>query len=478
MYETSARLGRGGMGVVDLATAPDGGEVALKRLTLHGSAADMERARQRIQREAEVLTRLDHPNIVRLLDVYDDEDGEVVLVMPYLPGGTLADRVGAHGPAPAADVSRMADGLLAALAAAHRAGVVHRDIKPANVLFDADGSAHLADFGVASARDLTAGITATGTVVGTPAFMAPEQARGEPAGRPADVFSLGATLLWAATGEGPWGTGEPALLLQRAAHGRVRDLPRWLPADLVLVLRAMLDPRPERRPTAAALAGGPDGTVALTPIPRRRARWPHWRTLLGTAAAVVIGALLVATAFALRGGPTSALALEDEPTPSTEGCDALPYQPCGEPVAPGTDGERCLPAFADYDERPGNGCEAHDDSLAAGTLLVGRLEARIVPAADVDRFTADVPDNMQLLCDGRTRFTLTAPVGTTLRLEVLDADGDLLGETVSGDGLPATAEVGEPSCISDDSTTLELVVRPVGSDRSAAAYVLEQEGTW
>src|SRR3546814_6441263 len=84
--------------------------------------------------------------------------------MPYLTGGTLAERVARHGPAPVAEVERLADQLGGALAAAHRAGVVHRDIKPANVLFDADGEPHLADFGVASSRDDTAGLTAVGTV--------------------------------------------------------------------------------------------------------------------------------------------------------------------------------------------------------------------------------------------------------------------------------------------------------------------------
>ena len=207
-YERVARLGRGGMGVVDLARRADGTEVALKRLTLHGSSDDIARARQRIQREAEVLTRLQHPNIVELLEVIDHGE-DVTLVMPYLTGGTLADRVVRHGPAPPEEVLRLADDLAGALAAAHRAGIVHRDLKPANVLFDADGVPHLADFGVASSRDDTAGLTAVGTVVGTPGFMAPEQARGEEAGQAADVFSLGATLLHAATGVGPYGKGAP-----------------------------------------------------------------------------------------------------------------------------------------------------------------------------------------------------------------------------------------------------------------------------
>ena len=226
-YERVARLGRGGMGVVDLGRREDGTEVALKRLTLHGSTEDIARARQRIEREAEVLTRLDHPNIVELLEVMDDGE-DLTLVMAYLTGGTLADRVTKHGPAPIDEVERLVDDLGSALAEAHRAGVVHRDIKPGNVLFDAHGVPHLADFGVASSRDDTAGLTVIGTVVGTPGFMAPEQARGEGAGQASDVFALGATLLYAATGEGPYGKGAADLLMVRAAQGKVRPIPRSL----------------------------------------------------------------------------------------------------------------------------------------------------------------------------------------------------------------------------------------------------------
>ena len=117
-YETIARLGRGGMGVVDLARDSEGNKVALKRLTLTGSANDIIRARQRLLREAEVLRRLHHPNVVRLVDVIDEGD-EIVLVMPYLSGGSLAERVAQHGPAPADEVERQARRLFGALAQAH-----------------------------------------------------------------------------------------------------------------------------------------------------------------------------------------------------------------------------------------------------------------------------------------------------------------------------------------------------------------------
>ena len=468
-YERVARLGRGGMGVVDLAKGPDGAEVALKRLTLQGSSADIARARQRIEREAEVLTRLVHPHVVPLLDVIE-EGAEVTLVMPYLTGGTLADRVTRHGPAPVAEVERLADDLGGALAAAHRAGIVHRDIKPANVLFDADGVPHLADFGVASSRDDTAGLTATGMVVGTPGFMAPEQARGEPTGQASDVFALGATLLFAATGDGPYGRGAPELLMVRAAQGKVLPVPRTLPDDLRLRLQAMLDPRPERRPSAAALVGGPDGTVMRRPVARRRPRWPVWAGAGGLAVATLVAAVLVASRET-GDAPTSTT------EPPTTTCEPLPYQPCGQPAAPNTDGRACLETFDDYDADAANGCEAAADGLADGSPLRDSLEATLVPRDDVDTFSMEVGDGSQLLCDGRFTVTLTAPPGVSMRLEVLDGD-TVLGQTASADGVPAAVGLDEPRCLNDDSTTLTARVSPIGSDRSAAPYRLERRGSF
>jgi hypothetical protein len=460
------------MGVVDLARAADGTEVALKRLTLHGSADDMARARQRIEREAEVLTRLRHPNIVELLDVIEEGD-EVTLVMPYLTGGTLADRVTRHGPAPAEEVLQLTGALSGALAAAHRAGIVHRDIKPANVIFDGDGVPHLADFGVASSRDDTVGLTAVGTVVGTAGFMAPEQARGEATGHPADVFALGATLLYAATGEGPYGRGAPDLLMVRAAQGKVQPIPRALPPTLRRALQAMLDPRPERRPSAAALAGGPEGTTVRRVVGARR-RWPLWT---GAGGAVAVAALVAGVMVASR-ETGSAPPRSTTTSTSTTTCTPLPYQPCGQAEpALNTDGSACLTGFDDYDDDPRNGCEAAPDSVADGSPLTTEVQANIVPRDDVDTFTMEVGDGSQLLCDGRFTVTLTAPAGSSLRLEVLDGE-TVLGQTTSADGVAASVALDEPRCFADDSTTLVARVSPIGSDRTAAPYRLARHGSF
>jgi hypothetical protein len=485
-YVVEGRLGRGAMGVVELGVAPDGTRVALKRVALHGSVAALDSARARIRREAEVLERLDDEGIVGLLEVVDDGD-DVVLVMPLLDGGNLADRVATDGPLPAGEVASIAGRLLRALAAAHRAGVVHRDVKPANVLFDGAGAAHLADFGIATARDATAGLTQLATAIGTPGFLAPEQARGEPAGPAADVFSLGATLRWAVTGTGPYGEGPPDVLLWRASRDKVDRCPRTVPSGLRRRIDAMLEVRPERRPTAASLAGGPTGTDERPTAHREADRTRRRRILsvLGLVAAVAVAAvglyLLARPSDEPVAGPAttgSPAALSTEPTTTTTACVPLPYQPCGAPEpAPGTDGQACLAGFADYDADPANGCEAVADALD-GTPLDDVLTPTIVPVDDVDEFPVEVGDGFQLLCDGTVTFTITSPAGMVVRLVVLAESGEELGTQTSVEGTPGELRISEPNCLGDDGQTLTARVTPVGSDRSAEPYRLERRGNF
>ena len=471
-YDLIARLGRGGMGVVDLARDRDGNKVALKRLTLQGSAAEIARARARLLREAAVLRKLHHPNVVGLLDVIDEGD-EIVLVMPYLSGGSLAERVAQHGPAPADEVERQARRLVGALASAHAAGIVHRDIKPANILFDERGEPCLADFGVALSRDQTHGLTMAGMVVGTPGFMAPEQARGDAVAPATDVFSLGATLLFAATGDGPYGQGDPGLLMVRAAAGKVEKVPRSLPASLRKLLSTMLDPRPQRRPAAAALAGPPGRSLALPRPPLGR---------LGWAIAAAVAAVVVAVAAAWAAGSGDDGGRRDgraegavAPVPSADDCVDLPYQPCGEPEpAPFTDGTNCVEAHADYDGDPVNGCEAAPDTVDEEPL-VDVVEANIVPSDDVDTYAVEVGDGLQATCDGTLELTLEAPSGMALGLEVADGDGTVLGQATSVNGAPAVILLAEQEC-GTEATTLDVVVFPIGGERVASPYRLSRRG--
>jgi hypothetical protein len=495
-YETIARLGRGGMGVVDLARGPDGSKVALKRLTLHGSANEIIRARQRLLREAEVLRRLHHPNVVRLVDVIDEGD-EIVLVMPYLSGGSLAERVAQHGPAPADEVERQARRLFGALAQAHALGIVHRDIKPANILFDERGEPCLADFGVAQTWDQTHGLTMTGMVVGTPGFMAPEQARGEQVLPASDVFSLGATLLFAATGEGPFGPGDPALLMVRAASNKVDKVPRTLPASLRRLLSDTLDTRPDRRPTAAAVVGSPHGFMAGLPSVPRPQSGLSWAIVVGVVAVV----LLIAAAFTFigdegdddgdrplegaAGAPTTTVGPGGEGpgdvlgTPTDEACDPLPYQPCGEEAAPYTDGVVCVDDHADHDGDPANGCEAAPDEMD-GTVLVlpeDAVEATMVPDDDVDSYPLAVDDAFTAACSTGFEMVLDAPPGLDLLLDVT-VDGDLVesmtvpgGESAAlpmADPCPPSATDGRPT----PPGAVDLHVTAVGGGGVGEPYAL------
>jgi hypothetical protein len=474
------------MGIVDLAVDDHGNPVAVKRMALHGSIQDMHRARRRVRREAAALAALDHPGVVRLLDVIDDGD-DVVLVMPYLSGGTLTDRVHAHGPMPAHLVAALADQLLGAVAAAHRAGIVHRDIKPGNVLFDGAGNAYLSDFGVATMRDATSGLTAAEVLIGTPEFMAPEQARGERATPASDVFSLGATLRYAATGTPPFGRGDPRVILNRAAEGKLERLPADLPRPLRDQLRPMLDRRPERRPTAAdAAQGGAGGTQVLIRQrrPHRRGSRPGrrlWPAIAGAAAlALVAGG---ATAFvALRphaanqADPVGASANgATVPTPSSA-CTPLAYQPCGQPVAPFTNGVACTDDHADYDGNVANGCEASPDTLD-GTSLTHSISANLVPATDIDRYPFHVSDHFQILCNGALHVTLTAPAGAAMRLEVV-RKGAPIATAISTEGEPAVVTLKDPSCFGDNTTDLEARVSWVGTARTGASYTLSRSGSY
>jgi serine/threonine-protein kinase len=186
-YQLDTLLGQGGMGAVYRSFHPVLNRPVAVKVMLGSMAADPQ-AEQRFMREAQVVAGLSHPGIVNILDV-DVSDGRPYIVMEYLAGGSLADRLRA-GPMPIAQALQLAVPLADALDYAHRQGLVHRDLKPANVLLRPDGSPVLADFGLArlAQADSAAQITATGAVLGTLAYMAPEQFSGQPTDARADVF--------------------------------------------------------------------------------------------------------------------------------------------------------------------------------------------------------------------------------------------------------------------------------------------------
>ncbi|QQM46101.1 serine/threonine protein kinase [Streptomyces liliifuscus] len=203
-YRILDRIGRGGMATVWRAHDELlGRQVAVKKLHPQPHLDDDELATlfERARREAHSAARISHPNVVVVHDVVDDE-GLPTIVMEYVPSSTLAE-LAARGPIPPEEVARIGRGLIAALRAAHRAGVLHRDVKPANVLLSEDGRVVLTDFGIAHASE-TSNLTRSGQLVGSVDFMAPERLVGAKPGPEADLWALGATLFQAVEGRSPF----------------------------------------------------------------------------------------------------------------------------------------------------------------------------------------------------------------------------------------------------------------------------------
>ena len=250
-YLLRAELGRGGMGVVWLATDQVlQREVALKEITYPVHLTDDERAvlRERTLREARAAARLDDRHVVTLHDVVE-EDGRPWLVMEHVPSRSLQQVLAEDGPLSPAAAARIGLDVLSALDVAHAAGIVHRDVKPGNVLLDdGDGHACLTDFGIATATDESS-LTAQGAVLGSPSYMAPEQARGEQSTSAIDLWSLGATLYTAVEGRPPFDRGASMATLVAVVHDEPE--PMRSAGPLADVLRGLLTKDPAVRTTAA-----------------------------------------------------------------------------------------------------------------------------------------------------------------------------------------------------------------------------------
>jgi serine/threonine protein kinase len=248
-YRLRGRLGAGGMGRVYLGLSPGGRAVAVK--VIRADLAQDAEFRARFRREVGVARRVSGLFTAPVIDA-DVESPVPWLATAYVRGPSLADAVSEHGPLPAASVLVLARGLAEGLSAIHAAGVVHRDLKPANVLLAEDGP-RLIDFGISRAVESSA-LTHTGLVVGSPGFMSPEQAEGREVGPPSDVFSLGAVLAFAATGQGPFGSGSTPALVYRVVYGAPQlDL---VPAEVRPLIDRCLAKDPARRPTADDLLSG------------------------------------------------------------------------------------------------------------------------------------------------------------------------------------------------------------------------------
>ncbi|MEV8439587.1 protein kinase [Actinosynnema sp. NPDC051121] len=244
-YRLTERIGTGGMGVVWRAEDQRLRRVVAVKELLSRTGFDQESI-DRAVREGRIAARLSHPNVIALYDVVE-YDGHPWLIMEYLPSRSLATVMAERGTLPPEEVARLGAQLASGLAAAHRAGVTHRDVKPGNVLVTEFGTVKVTDFGTSRATD-EATVTASGMLVGTPAYLAPEVARGGKGEFPADVFALGATLYAALEGTPPFGVdGNTIALLHRVADGRFP--PPRNAGPLTPVLMRLLDPNPETRPS-------------------------------------------------------------------------------------------------------------------------------------------------------------------------------------------------------------------------------------
>ena len=254
-------IGCGAMGVVYLVAAPDGAEYALKVM----DAAIMAKNsgyKERFLKEATFAMSIRHKNLIAVHDAGENaEKGLCYLLMDYMPGGSLADVLAARGPLPIAEAVSVASHIAFALEAAHRSGVIHRDIKPANILFAADGTPRLADLGVAKFEDggETTMSTTAGMIIGTPAYMAPEQMMDSHSiDARADIYSLGVVLYEMLTNKRPNSGSTVMGMLAKAIRGEplpdVRTMRPEVSAAVACVLSLMCAPRPEDRPKTSAAA--------------------------------------------------------------------------------------------------------------------------------------------------------------------------------------------------------------------------------
>ncbi len=303
-YEILEELGRGGMGVVYKARQLRLNRLVALKMILAGEYAGTD-AVERFLAEAEIVARLRHPNIVQIHAIADF-DGRPYVELEYVEGGSLALRLDGT-PWPPRAAARLVASLASALAEAHRMGIVHRDLKPANILMTDDGTPKITDFGLAKADDKDLGLTKTNSILGSPSYMAPEQAEGgaKNVGPTADIYALGANLYELLTGRPPF-VGPTVLatleLVKNAEPVSPRQLQPGVSADLETICLKCLRKEPQRRyESADALAedlgrylGGEP--ILARPTPRWERAWKWVRRRPSTAALIVVSALSILSA--------------------------------------------------------------------------------------------------------------------------------------------------------------------------------------
>lgn len=336
-YRLDERIGAGAMSEVWLAH-----DLELERpvaVKLIAATTD----RDRFVREAQTVAALSHPNVCRLFD-FGEADGRPFIVFEYLRGGTLEDRLTPEQPLADADTARVAAELAAALAHAHARGVLHRDVKPSNVLFDEEGNAKLADFGIARVGALST-LTEAGTILGTAAYISPEQAQAQPVTAASDVYAFGVVLYLLLTGRLPFDAEAPlelALKHVNDAPVAIAELRPDAPPALERVATWSLAKRPDERPqdgsalVDALAQGAPpvtaEDTVVMVPRPRRRVGPRH----LAAGVAFVLLVLAGAAAATLANPEESKAPVAPTTRQTTKRATTAPPPPPPPPPATST----------------------------------------------------------------------------------------------------------------------------------------------
>jgi tRNA A-37 threonylcarbamoyl transferase component Bud32 len=439
-YRLDRSIGSGGMGTVWQGTDELlGREVAVKEVRFPPEVGEQEQEelRQRTMREARATARLSHPNVVTTYDVVED-GGRPYIVMELLPARSLSAVLREDGPLPPHRVAEVGLAMLSALETSHGQGVVHRDVKPGNVLIMPDGRAVLTDFGIATMAGDPA-LTSTGVVLGSPAYMAPERARGRTPGPEADLWSLGATLYAAVEGRPPYDAENALGILTKvisdpvqppSVDGPLREAILGLlakdpvermdiPACRALLTRAAADRSTGATPVPAAAAGSLDRagrTEALAPVdgerssaPPREVPPPRYETReyegsSGRPSGPVIAALVVA--LLLIGGLVWLAVLADE----DDGAQRA--------NAP-TD----TPAASSPQETPNSPAETQESTAPPDTD--GQAPAGFTTYEDPSGFSVAVPEGWQAEQVSATAVDISEPGGSRfLRIDQTDTPKD------------------------------------------------------